>query len=86
MIKIKFFVMLSFLSFVAIVFNTSLVFVSKAENDSILQEIAEYKSWQQINREPIKSVFQIDGVSGDDNVFIVDGQEITNFRTGTLNG
>lgn len=86
MIKIKLFVVLSLLSFVAIIFSVSPVFVSKAENDSILQQIAGYKKWQLINQEPIKSGFQIDGVSGDENTFIVDGQEVTNFRTGILNG
>jgi hypothetical protein len=30
--------------------------------------------------------FSIDGASGSENVFIIDGQEVTNFRTGTLNG
>lgn len=30
--------------------------------------------------------FQIDGASGAENVFVIDGQEVTNFRTGTLNG
>jgi hypothetical protein len=29
--------------------------------------------------------FQIDGASGSENTFIIDGQEVTNFRTGTLN-
>ncbi len=29
--------------------------------------------------------FQIDGASGSENTFVVDGQETTNFRTGTLN-
>lgn len=29
--------------------------------------------------------FQIDGASGSENVFVIDGQEVTNFRTGTLN-
>ncbi len=29
--------------------------------------------------------FQIDGASGSENVFVVDGQEVTNFKTGTLN-
>lgn len=86
MIKIKLFAALSLLSFAAIIFSVSPVFVSKAENDSILQEIAQYKNWQRISKEPIKSVFQIDGNSGDENIFIVDGQEVTNFRTGTLNG
>ena len=30
--------------------------------------------------------FTIDGASGSENVFVIDGQEVTNFRTGTLNG
>jgi len=29
--------------------------------------------------------FQIDGASGSENSFIIDGQEVSNFRTGTLN-
>ncbi len=29
--------------------------------------------------------FQVDGSSGAENVFVIDGQEATNFRTGTLN-
>lgn len=29
--------------------------------------------------------FQIDGASGSENTFIIDGQEVTNFRTGALN-
>ncbi|MDQ4122352.1 MAG: TonB-dependent receptor [Acidobacteriota bacterium] len=29
--------------------------------------------------------FSVDGASGSENVFIIDGQEVTNFRTGTLN-
>ena len=29
--------------------------------------------------------FQIDGASGSENTFIIDGQEVSNFRTGTLN-
>ncbi len=30
--------------------------------------------------------FQIDGASGAENTFVIDGQEVTNVRTGTLNG
>ena len=29
--------------------------------------------------------FQVDGASGSENTFVIDGQEVTNFRTGTLN-
>ena len=31
------------------------------------------------------SGFQVDGSSGSENAFVIDGQEVTNFRTGTLN-
>lgn len=30
--------------------------------------------------------FSVDGASGAENVFVIDGQDVTNFRTGTLNG
>jgi hypothetical protein len=30
--------------------------------------------------------FSVDGASGSENVFVIDGQEVTNFRTGQLNG
>ena len=29
--------------------------------------------------------FSVDGASGGENVFVIDGQEVTNYRTGTLN-
>ena len=35
--------------------------------------------------EPIAGGFQVDGASGSENTFVVDGQEVTNFRTGALN-
>ncbi|MGI9036767.1 MAG: carboxypeptidase regulatory-like domain-containing protein [Pyrinomonadaceae bacterium] len=35
--------------------------------------------------EPLSGQVQIDGASGSENSFVVDGQELTNFRTGTLN-
>lgn len=34
--------------------------------------------------EPRSGQFQIDGASGSENTFIIDGQEVTNVRTGTL--
>ncbi|MFV0388674.1 MAG: carboxypeptidase regulatory-like domain-containing protein [Pyrinomonadaceae bacterium] len=30
--------------------------------------------------------FSVDGASGGENVFVIDGQEVTNYRTGTMNG
>lgn len=38
-----------------------------------------------VRPEPLAAGFQIDGASGAENVFVVDGQEVTNFRTGQLN-
>ncbi len=35
--------------------------------------------------EPLGGGFQIDGASGSENVFVIDGQEVSNVRTGTLN-
>ncbi len=37
-------------------------------------------------QEGLSGGFSIDGASGSENVFVIDGQEVTNFRTGTLNG
>ncbi len=36
------------------------------------------------NVRPEPGGFQIDGASGAENVFVIDGQEVTNFRTGSL--
>jgi hypothetical protein len=35
--------------------------------------------------EPLSGQFQVNGGSGSENSFVVDGQEVTNFRTGALN-
>jgi hypothetical protein len=37
-----------------------------------------------VRAEPTAGGFQIDGASGSENSFVIDGQEVTNFRTGTL--
>ncbi len=37
-----------------------------------------------VRPEALSGGFQIDGASGSENVFVIDGQEVTNFRTGTL--
>ncbi len=39
-----------------------------------------------VRAEPASGQFQIDGASGAENTFIIDGQEVSNFRTGALNG
>ena len=38
-----------------------------------------------VRPEPLGGGFQIDGASGSENTFNIDGQEVTNFRTGVLN-
>ncbi|MGI8641977.1 MAG: carboxypeptidase regulatory-like domain-containing protein [Pyrinomonadaceae bacterium] len=43
------------------------------------------KTAPNVRNEPLAAGFQIDGASGAENVFIIDGQEVTNFRTGQLN-
>lgn len=47
--------------------------------DSSLKAAAPVRS------EPTAGGFQIDGASGSENSFVLDGQEVTNFRSGTLN-
>ncbi|HMQ03862.1 MAG TPA: TonB-dependent receptor [Pyrinomonadaceae bacterium] len=37
-----------------------------------------------VRPETLGGGFQVDGASGSENVFVVDGQEVTNFRDGTL--
>jgi hypothetical protein len=43
------------------------------------------KTAPNVRQEALSGGFQIDGASGSENVFVIDGQEVTNFRTGTLN-
>lgn len=43
------------------------------------------KTAPNVRPEPLAAGFQIDGASGAENVFVIDGQEVTNFRTGQLN-
>ncbi len=38
-----------------------------------------------VGNEPLSGGLQIDGASGSENTFIIDGQEVNNFRTGVLN-
>ena len=38
-----------------------------------------------VRDESLAGGFQVDGASGSENTFIIDGQEVTNFRTGVLN-
>jgi hypothetical protein len=43
------------------------------------------KTAPNVRPEALSGGFQIDGASGSENVFVIDGQEVTNFRTGVLN-
>ena len=43
------------------------------------------KTKRNVRPEPLRGGFQVDGASGTENVFIIDGKEVKNFRTGTLN-
>jgi hypothetical protein len=43
------------------------------------------KAAPNVRPESLSGGFQIDGASGSENVYVVDGQEVTNFRTGLLN-
>lgn len=43
------------------------------------------KTAPNVRPEALSGGFQVDGASGSENVFVIDGQEVTNFRTGTLN-
>lgn len=42
------------------------------------------KTAPNVRPEALAGGFQIDGASGSENVFVIDGQEVTNFRTGIL--
>jgi hypothetical protein len=43
------------------------------------------KAAPNVRPEALSGGFQVDGASGSENVWVIDGQEVTNFRTGTLN-
>lgn len=43
------------------------------------------KAAPNVRGEGLAGGFQIDGASGSENVWVIDGQEVTNFRTGVLN-
>jgi bacillopeptidase F (M6 metalloprotease family) len=55
MLKIKLFAIAGVLTLTAIVLAVSPVFVSKAETDTILREIAEYKNWEKVTNKPFSS-------------------------------
>ncbi len=61
MLKIKLFVIVVVMSLVGIISSTSYQFSSKAESDTILGEIAAYRTWAKVTKEPLG--FQIDGAA-----------------------
>lgn len=83
MVKIKIGAMIFLLGLVGIVLNGSHHFSSHAETDAA-DEIAKYKNWSKITKKPIKVESEIE--LGDGKKFVVDGQEVTNFRTGDSGG
>lgn len=52
--KIKGFVVLAMIALVALVLMFAPKFFAQAENDSLVNEIADYKTWTKITREPFK--------------------------------
>jgi hypothetical protein len=86
-IQIKITAIVVILCFVAFVLSTSPSLVSKAENDPIIDELTHYKTWTRINRTAITVKAPLaDQTQSDKTIFIVDGQEVTNFRSGDLGG
>lgn len=76
MVKIKLGAIVVFLITAAIVLSNSRQFTATASGD-VLAEIAKYKTWQRINKEPIKvgdNSFNL-LLKGNENTFIVDGQD-----------
>ncbi len=61
--------------------------ITKAVFDQLpkgVQFASLLKTAPNVRPEALNGGFQIDGASGSENVFVVDGQETTNFRTGVL--
>jgi hypothetical protein len=59
--KVKFIVIASFLILVGIILNSSNQFSSKAQNDNIVKEISQYKTWSKLNEKAIsvKNPFEL---------------------------
>lgn len=83
-LKTKIFAVSGILCFVALVAGTSPVFVSRAEGDPILSEIARYKTWDRVNTAPIAVPLQ-QSATGNRSVFI-DGEELTIWSVSDLGG
>lgn len=53
MLRVKICAVIGVFGVITFVLNSSPVFVSKAENDEILKEIAGYKNWTKVTKAPI---------------------------------
>ena len=62
--RIKLIFILSVLALVGIFMTNSHHFSTNAKGDRVLEEIAKYKSWTKVSKEPIKVAFSIDGADG----------------------
>lgn len=64
-------------------------FKTSAESDAIVTQITKYKTWTRLNKKPIRvdfaSLLKNDPKVAP-NTFIIDGQEVVNFRAGDLGG
>lgn len=64
-------------------------FKTSAESDAIVTQINKYKTWARLNKKPIGVDFA-SLLKNDPKVapitFIIDGQEVVNFRAGDLGG
>lgn len=74
MLKLKLTAISGILFLIGIVLSNSSSASTSAKIDNAIQEIANYKTWTKITKEPIK-------VS-----FIADGQEVINFPPGAIGG
>ena len=64
MVRLKIAAVVIILSLVGIVSNISHHFSSEAKGDLILQEIAGYKTWTRITKEPVITAINEAAISG----------------------
>jgi hypothetical protein len=63
MLKIKLAAVAVILMIAAVALNNSRYFAASA-NENVLPEVAKYKTWQRINKEPIKARFNLEFSGG----------------------
>ena len=59
--------------------------VTVSSDSSVMIDTTSSSVTTVIKPETLRGGFQIDGASGSENVFVIDGNEVTNFRTGQMN-